>query len=242
MKIIQITDCHLFADINKTGYANVNPYKSLTKVLSLVADCRPDWLVATGDISGDSTANSYQHFLQLVESFGLLNKLRTLPGNHDSGEQYGKYLSDFDLTAKGPIENRYWAVHGVDTRHKGTLGFLSTTKLQTLMKQIVSQSDKQHVVLCHHHPIECGGWMDKHEWLNRHEFLSAIAQLSQIKLVQYGHIHMAIEQQLGDCLLVSTPSTCWQWRNQADFAVADAPPGFRVTLLNDDASFSTQGH
>ena len=65
MRLLQLSDCHLFADHAQTGYG-VNPYQSLSRVLECAAGESPDYVIITGDVSGDNSEESYRHFLSLM--------------------------------------------------------------------------------------------------------------------------------------------------------------------------------
>ncbi|GAB2685728.1 metallophosphoesterase family protein [Aliiglaciecola aliphaticivorans] len=237
-KIVQLSDCHLFKDKNKTGYNNINPYQTLQLLLCKVARLNPDGVLVTGDISGDDSAQSYQHFFELLEQFNLLNKFKVVAGNHDQSDLFDELLTHFDLAKSRPWQQDSWLIHGIDTRHEGTLGQVSVENLQNLKNNLQDASERFHLIACHHHPIPCGGWMDKHQWLNGHNFVEQITQLPQVKLVIYGHIHHDTHQMIRQCYFHSCPSTCWQFANQADFSVSNEMPGFKLYQLHNDGTFN----
>ncbi|MFT4746161.1 MAG: Icc protein, partial [Congregibacter sp.] len=84
MNIIQISDCHLFSDTQKTGYNSINPYQSLQHILAEVKFHQPDVLLVTGDISGDGSGQSYQHFSKLLCETKIKCRIGIIPGNHDN--------------------------------------------------------------------------------------------------------------------------------------------------------------
>ncbi|MBU2878700.1 metallophosphoesterase family protein [Aliiglaciecola lipolytica] len=239
-KIVQLSDCHLFKDKNKSGYNNINPYQTLKLLLLRVEQLNPDGIIVTGDISGDDSEQSYLHFLDLMEQFNLSHNLKVIAGNHDQTGLFDSLLGQFDLAKGQPWRQDNWVIHGLDTRHQGTLGQVGAADLQSLINKLQNHPDDFHMIVCHHHPIECGGWMDKHEWLNRHQFVHQIKQLPQVKLVAYGHIHNDIQQNLHGCCFQSSPSTCWQFANMADFALSEEMPGFKVYQLHNDGTFDNQ--
>ena len=79
--LIQLSDCHLLKGKDKTGYAGIAPYDSLARVLSDIQNyivqevaSEPQQrakhqvvVLVTGDISGDNSPESYQHFIALME-------------------------------------------------------------------------------------------------------------------------------------------------------------------------------
>lgn len=242
MKIVQITDCHLFSDCETTAYQGHNPYLSLARVLTKVIELAPDLVVVTGDISSDKSLQSYQHFSTLWQRQKLSCELIVLPGNHDDEAIMRDHFSvqQFPLLPTMRTFNT-WKMHFLNTKFgDGTKGKVSNHDLQQLRKNLEARPDASHLIAVHHHPIDCKGWMDNHEWLNRHDFMALVAANPQVKGVIYGHIHHASERVVGQCRFMSTPSTCWQWVNQANFAVSDESPGLRVLELGENAALHSQ--
>jgi Icc protein len=241
MKIVQISDCHLFADNDKVGYNNINPFRSFEQILAECKAQRPDVLLVTGDISGDGSGQSYQHFSQLVQEAQIGCRIGIIPGNHDNQKQLAFYVPEKYLWLHHPILvlPNQWHIHLLDTQYRHTIGQLSKDNLNSLTKYINQHSSDFHLLAAHHHPIKCGGWMDKHEWTNSHDFNAVVANHQSIKGVIYGHIHSAIEQQIEQCLYMACPSTCWQFANQESFATTDLKPGYRVINLLENGQIST---
>lgn len=244
MKIVQISDCHLFADIQKRGYHNINPFLSLQGILAEVKDYRPDVLLVTGDISGDGSGQSYQHFSALLHEAKLDCRVGVIPGNHDNQQLLRANVFEDYLWLNHPqlVLPNHWHIHLLDTQYQQTIGHLSEDYFSSLTEYLNLHPKDYHLLAAHHHPIPCGGWMDKHEWTNRQKFNDLVAQYQSIKGVIYGHIHMSIEQHKDQCLYLACPSTCWQFANQASFATADLMPGFRVINLLNNGQITTSIH
>jgi 3',5'-cyclic-AMP phosphodiesterase len=240
VNIIQLSDCHLFSSKSKPGYNKINPYLSLANVLQEVRAMSPDLVIASGDISGDGSGESYRHFKQLWCNSGLSCPLMVLPGNHDDLALLQAELTEYLIWTARPIHIGRWHVHGLNTKHKGTLGKLDRKQSESLQNYLQAFATDFHLLAVHHHPLACGGWMDKHEWLNRVEFVELVAQHCQLKAVIYGHIHHDSVQKVGHCEYMSCPSTCWQWAIQEEFAFTNERPGFRVIHLHEDGKVSTE--
>jgi Icc protein len=244
MNIIQISDCHLFADTGKVGYNNINPFRSLESILASVKVQRPDVLLVTGDISGDGTEQSYQHFSHLVHEANIDCRIAVIPGNHDNQIQLTANVLEEYLWLHQPqlsLPNQ-WHIHLLDTQYKNTIGQISENSLESLVEYLSLHTKDYHLLAAHHHPISCGGWMDKHEWTNSQEFNAVVANHPSIKGVIYGHIHTAIEQQINQCLYMACPSTCWQFANQESFATTDLKPGYRMINLLKNGQLTTSIH
>jgi Icc protein len=241
LKIIQITDCHLFCDLNKVGYNKINPAHSLEQILNEVSSEQPDKVIATGDISGDGSVQSYQHFNRLIEAAGLEHKLLVIPGNHDNQTAMQSIFCAQQLWSNTPhvILNNQWHLHLVDTQYQQTIGRLTQENLNALEQLLQQHRQNFHMIAAHHHPIPCGGWMDKHEWQNRQAFRSLVDQHPAVKAVIYGHIHMHVQQQQQQCLYMACPSTCWQFSNSEAFSFNDLQPGYRIINLAEDGQIHT---
>ena len=243
MKLIQISDCHLFAAPNKISY-NINPLQSLERILTEVKAHRPELLLVTGDISGDGSGQSYRHFSRLLAQAKIDCRVGIIPGNHDNPQQLAANINEEHLWLNNPqlILPNQWHIHLLNTQYQHTLGQISAASLKSLAKYVHQHSNAYHLLAAHHHPISCGGWMDQHQWTNRQEFNAVVAQNQSIKGVVYGHIHMAIEQQQNQCLYMACPSTCWQFANQESFATSNLMPGYRVINLLKDGQITTSIH
>jgi Icc protein len=244
MKIIQISDCHLFADTYKIGYNNINPLLSLRHILAEVKLHQPDMLLVTGDISGDGSEQSYQHFSSLLCEANMHCRVGIIPGNHDQQAHLTTNILAEYLWLSSPqvVLPNQWHIHLLDTQYQHAIGQISEQRLTSLVEYLSKHSNDYHLLAAHHHPIPCGGWMDKHEWTNRQKFNAVVEQHQPIKGVVYGHIHMAIEQQKHQCLYMACPSTCWQFANKESFATTDLMPGYRVINLLKNGQITTSVH
>ena len=82
VRVLQITDTHLFAEKDET-LLGVNTWESYHAVLQAIhASAREvDLVVATGDLAQDHSSAAYQHFAEGIASFTA--PCVWLPGNHD---------------------------------------------------------------------------------------------------------------------------------------------------------------
>ena len=237
-KVAQISDCHLFADKHQSGYQSINPYSTLQAVLKNVALCHPDIVILSGDVSAENDAAkglaSYQLFSQLWQQSNITAPLLVIPGNHDHLESLN---SELNSSAGWPLSKSagpYWKIHGLNTKTGDTSGEISAFQLRYLNEQVNLDPQQNHLLVVHHHPHACGGWMDNHPWRNRDKFIQNVEQQPQIKAVIYGHIHQASETRSQDCVFMSAPSTCWQWANSKEFAASGEAPGYRIIELADN--------
>lgn len=239
MKVIQISDCHLYAESQRCGYNDINPYLSLSNVLQKAVQQKPDVILFTGDLSGDASEQSYQHFLALIKRYVGDTTWWYIPGNHDCPNTMFQTFGDHVLCEASPFLLGNWQIHGLNSHHVGTLGYVSGSSVDRLEKRIQSEAQHFHLIAVHHHPILTQSWMDKHEWLNRDEFMAFIDRAKCVRAVIYGHIHTDSLHQVGETTFYSCPSSCWQWEMQPTFAFSQELPGFRTILLGADGGISS---
>jgi Icc protein len=235
IRIVQISDCHLYADTNISKFAQINPYQSLARVLRDIAQYQLDLLLVTGDLSGDGSALSYQHFKQLIKESGITCPYVILPGNHDDLDKLQEQFEVENLwlayPSESPLTLANWQIHLLNTKTLGSSGAFLQHDLQQLEKMLINATEHFQLIAAHHHPLPCHAWMDKHGWQNASDFVTLLSRYPRVKAMVYGHIHHASEQQRGDCCFMSCPSTCWQWAMQAQFCLSPQQAGYRLLEL-----------
>lgn len=241
LRLIQLSDCHLFSDTEKTAYNNTNPYQTLRSVLRVVQAEKPDMLLFTGDISGDDSKQSYLHLQQLLAPFSGL-PIRMIPGNHDVPALLSDIFGDNVARLDGfeDLSNTHWRVHYLNSHFEGTRGRIEVERLEKLEHDVLTAPAKSHLIAVHHHPLDSINWMDKHDWVNRNQFLQLMYRLPGNMRVLYGHVHHASYRVFCAQHYYSCPSTCWQWAQTNDFGVSDEQPGFRITELSERGGWHTE--
>lgn len=240
IRVIQITDCHLFADIHRSAYQKINPYISLQQVLACAQNLKPELVLVTGDISGDLSETSYQHFQTLWQQAGIPAAMHLIPGNHDEPVLLRQFFRRQLAWLQTSLKLGNWHLHALDSYYRGTLGNVDEEQLTRLRERVNAAPDAFHLVAVHHHPIPCNSWMDKHQWCNREAFVALLDELPQIRLVIHGHVHADLTWQYGNSQVLACPSTCWQWRHTEEFAVDDKAPGLRLLELGANGQFNTR--
>ena len=266
--LIQLSDCHLLKDKNKTGYAGIAPYKSLARVLSSIQEYVVDSadiknyvaqkaaseseqrakhqviVLVTGDISGDNSSESYEHFIALMEQYIEPANIEwfVLAGNHDNNPYFEKYLGSRHLKSNDPISFPNWQIHGLDTRaitNKQTAaGEVKESDIQALEQALIRSPQANHLVALHHHILPSNSWMDKHSLVDAQRLVSLTDEYPQLKAFLHGHVHSPLRQQIGKHNTPSygSPSTCWQWEMRPDFGVSNEAPGYQVMNLMGDGT------
>lgn len=236
--IIQISDCHLLREKERKGYANLAPYYSLEQVL-ISLDTHADCMLITGDISGDDSQGSYDHFLQLMEKYVDI-PWYVIPGNHDNNAHFDCTFKNQRLDANSPLELGEWCIHGLDTRPKvnavGAQGEIDFAHVEKVHSDVTQNAHKYHLLALHHHILPSNSWMDKHNLVNAEDLIQWLEDVKGIANVIHGHVHSSLRQCVGKRRINSygCPSTCWQWEMQPDFAVSNERPGYQVIELHDN--------
>lgn len=224
-RIIQISDCHLYADPHREGYGGVNPYHSFRQVLLHAAEQRPDKVVFSGDLSSDDSVDSYRHFRTLVERLLPDTIIRVIPGNHDDTGVMQATLPSEWLWFNASEYQAGTGIIYLNSQFQGTQGNLSSKTLNWLSAELRNNAGPV-IIFVHHHPLATGSFMDTHHWLNADDFLKVVQRSAPV-YVLHGHIHHASERQQGNVLIWSAPSTCWQWAMTTEFGISTEPPGYR---------------
>ena len=85
MRIIQLTDCHIYGDA-ASNFDGINTKKTFERVLEGVQKVKnPDLVVGTGDLSMDGSPQSYSWLRQRLERIDA--PVILIPGNHDQQDE-----------------------------------------------------------------------------------------------------------------------------------------------------------
>ncbi|MFD2096936.1 3',5'-cyclic-AMP phosphodiesterase [Corallincola platygyrae] len=243
-QLLQITDTHLFGSPEK-ALLGVNTRDSFHAVLDLIAANNEsvDAFLATGDISQDDSERSYAAFAHGMARFQT--PCYWIPGNHDDASIMATELNSPTLHCAKQIVFPLWQVLLLDSQvKKHTYGFLSEQQLKFVENAIAEYPAKHCLVMLHHNPVpmECR-WLDQHKLKNGEQFLSLLAGKPQVRGIVWGHVHQEMELKQQGLKLISTPSTCIQFKPKCDqFTLDTLAPGYRKLTLLDNGDIETQVH
>lgn len=242
VRMLQITDTHLFACKHET-LLGVNTWASYSAVLdAIIAEQRYyDVIVATGDLAQDHATQSYQHFAEGITR--LSAPCVWLPGNHDFQPVMYDTLAKSGITdAKHTFLGEHWQIVLLDSQVFGVPhGRLSEYQLEWLDKTLAATRERYTLLLLHHHPVPSGcRWLDQHSLRNSHELDAILRHYPRAETVVCGHIHQALDLEWQGRRLLTTPSTCVQFKPHCnDFSVDTVAPGWRWLDLFDDGHVET---
>ena len=241
IKVLQITDMHLFASTDQQ-LVGINTEDSFLSILSLAKEKSwpPDLIFLTGDLSHDSTEKSYRRLIENLAS--LTVPCFVLPGNHDTPDNlttifnqppisyqlllhYGKWLFAF-LNSETPNEDG---------------GTLDEKEIKRLEDEINLHPNKQ-ILICLHHQLKSIGseWMDSMTVANPESLIELVTKHSNIRGIIHGHIHQSYESKIAQASIFGTPSTCFQFKPLSKrFAIDNMAPGYRWLRLQANGAIQT---
>lgn len=243
IKLLQITDTHLFEPLDGS-LLSVKTLDSFHAVVDAIVDSGASFeaMFSTGDISQDHSAISYQHFEQGIAKLEL--PCFWLPGNHDYKPSMNSVLPSTQIQqVEHVLLGEHWQMVLLDSQVVGVPhGFLVEQQLNLLDEKLAEYPERNTLVLLHHHPILVGSrWLDQHTLKEADSFWHVVEKHSNVKAVVCGHVHQDMNVMHNGVQVMSTPSTCVQFKpNCDDFALDTLSPGWREIELHNDGSVSTE--
>jgi Icc protein len=242
LRLLHITDPHLHAT-EESRMRGVNTWETFNAVLAraLSDPSPPDAIVATGDLVQDETRAGYEKFKQSLESCDI--PVYCIPGNHDAPDIMNEVLSEPPFQVGGQARHGNWSLIFLNSFSPGDDGGrLSQDELQ-FAEECLKTDSATHALICiHHHPFPMGSrWLDGVGLRNSAELLEITDRFQHVRGILWGHVHQASDRRRKGIRLMSTPSTCSQFRpNSDDFALDARPPGFRWLDLRINGTIDTE--
>lgn len=248
IRLLQITDSHLFADPEKR-LLGMDTDESFLAVVALAKVENQNKVIsgilATGDIAQDASERAYKYYQEIITQFQA--PVLWLPGNHDNVNTMRQCLADTQAMIS-PCIKKFgdWVVIMLDSSVLTEVyGLLDDANLQYL-DHMLAQHPKNHVMVClHHHPVDCGSfWLDGHNLKNAQALWDVLHRYNNVKALVWGHIHQDFfsvhyhKEQFFPCF--APPSTCIQFKPLSDdFALDTQNPGYRWFDLYADGTMKT---
>ncbi|MGB6295203.1 MAG: 3',5'-cyclic-AMP phosphodiesterase [Rivularia sp. (in: cyanobacteria)] len=231
--IAQVTDMHLFASEQEQllGMPTTDSFHAVIDRLKKFRE-QLDLLLLTGDLSGDSTSQSYGNLQNLLSSLFLPSYW--LPGNHDDFTIMNEVLNLGLVSRRKCFERGGWNFVLLDSSVFGEEhGYLRRETLEWLDLQLSMTGDKPTAIALHHPPFNINScWLDNSSLQNSEELFAVLDKYPQVQLVLFGHIHQEFYTQRQGVDYLGTPSTCVQFQPKSKkFALDQKSPGFRLMKL-----------
>ncbi len=241
MRLVQITDTHIFAD-PRAEFDGVQTASTLALVAARIRERETvcDALLVTGDLVHDPSPAAYRQFYTLLQHFDI--PVFCLAGNHDSPQMMRSILLPLGLRIETQVPLRRWMLLFLATHiPEQPGGRVAESELRTL-DHTLSAAGGQHVLICMHHPPVAidSPWMDAMGLQNKAALWRVLARHEHVRGIIWGHIHQEFSGAQGDIVLLGTPSTCVQFRPRASRYIKDSlAPAYRRLALRDDGTIES---
>lgn len=200
MRILHLTDTHLYGDPAARHYGRIDTAAALRGVLARLQGLRDiDAVVHTGDASEDGTVESYRRLHEILDPFaaGLDAPLAVVMGNHDVSAIYGEEIAPGQrVTAR---QDRVVELPGggrlvlLDTSVPGAgYGHLEAEQLHWLSDVLAETAPAGTVLALHHPPLIAATPLQRALDLDGLAELGTVLEGSDVRIVLAGHYHHAM--------------------------------------------------
>ena len=200
MRILHLTDTHLFADPAARHYDRIDTAAALERVLERLADIaadRPvDLVLHTGDASEDASEDSYRRLHAMLDpvAAALGAELLVVMGNHDSSAAYAAVAGPGDHG--GPWQDRArmlangWRAVVLDSSVPGAgYGRLDAAQLAWLREVLAEPSEHGTALAIHHPPLTAATPLLRALDLQDRDALADAIVGTDVRLICSGHYH-----------------------------------------------------
>ena len=218
--IAQFSDLHVMA-AGMQGRQGIDTSAGLARCIAHLQalDCRPDVLVASGDLVNTGTVDEYRRLRDLLD--GLPCPLLLMPGNHDRRAALRQVFGDHAyLGGSGTMQYchdvRGLRLLALDTVVEGEeSGHLDDAQLRWLEHLLQQHPRQPAMIFMHHPPVPTG--FPRMDGIALAE--SSAAQLArivaahpQVQAVACGHVHRSVQTVWQNICVTVCPSTAFQAR------------------------------
>ncbi|AXK44437.1 metallophosphoesterase family protein [Brachybacterium saurashtrense] len=201
MRILHLTDTHLYGDPDARHYDRIDPAAALRGLLARLdglADI--DAVVHTGDASEDGTPGSYRLLHEILDpvAAALEAPLAVVMGNHDVSAVYGETIAAGQRLQER--QDRVVPLAGggrivlLDTSVPGAgYGHLETAQLDWLRDVLAEPAAQSTVLALHHPPLEGATALLRALDLDGLDALAEVLAGTDVRIVLAGHYHHAMD-------------------------------------------------
>lgn len=241
LRLVQITDVHLFDEPGgKLLGLDTDASFAAVMALALAEAVEPELILATGDLAQEPGPAAYGRLCAQLERFG--KPVFWLPGNHDEARSMGGLLTAPCMRPEKQVLLGNWQILMLDSSVAGKVyGELDGDELAFLETCLRAEPERHALVVLHHQPVPIGSrWLDGIGLRNDQALFALLARHPQARLVLWGHVHQEFQGHKDGIDLLSTPSSCVQFKpGSEDFAAGPEAPGFRVLDLFPDGTWAS---
>jgi Icc protein len=236
LRFVHVSDLHIVADSARRQHG-VDTAAVLQRAVPLINRLKPDFVVASGDLVGDESEDSYLRLQELLTP--LAAPMHFLMGNRDSRVAFRRV---FQPTATATGEPVCGVFEQADVRFvllDSTLpgkeeGQLSPEQLVWLENVLAARPDQPTWVFLHHQPLPIYiRWLDRLGLQEPEPFLDVLARHPQVRAVAYGHVHQARSWRYRNAVFLGVPALAFQFSSlNQDMEITQDPPGFRLVEVS----------
>lgn len=242
LSILQLTDPHIM-ESPKATLLGINTAYYFNAVIAHAMNSAQhfDLCLVTGDLAQDPCLESYQYLFNQLQPLNI--PIRCLPGNHDDFDIMQTVLCTETVNCGKRVVLGNWQIVNLNSQTVNSPdGIISTKELAFLEHCLRNHSELFTLIAVHHHCLPTGSrWLDKMIIKNARDLFTLINRYPKVKAIINGHIHQAMDAQINDVRVLSTPSTCFQFRPEsATFSLDDTSPGYRWLNLYNDGSINSE--
>lgn len=204
MRILHLSDTHLYADDASRHYERIDTAAALSAVLERLAGLEDiDLLVHSGDASEDGTAGSYRRLHALLDPFAqrLGAPVVVAMGNHDSSRSYAEVRGPGDRG--DAVQDRVLDLPGgtrvitLDTSVPGAgYGVLDDEQIAWLSEVLATPAGGGTVLTMHHPPLAAHTPLLRALELQDPDALGAVLADSDVRVILAGHYHHPLQGAL----------------------------------------------
>lgn len=242
-RFVQLSDLHLVGAADEL-LGSITPFELLKKVLQKVKELSPapDFLLLSGDMTHNGEENAYKLLDELLKSSQI--PYYWLEGNHDNKKVMKKLEASLRVNPSRSFEHKgiYFILLDSVSDDKSH-GEFSEKTLEFLSQELEKSKSMPCVVAFHHHILATScPWIDRSMVENTSDFFEITSQYNHIQMVLHGHIHNAISREEENLLILSAPSTAFQFdlTQKTYEKPSKVSEGFRVIDIDEDNNFKTK--
>lgn len=244
ISILQVSDLHILPKPGDTllGIDTEHYFREVMKVAH-ERHGRFDLIVVSGDLAQEPCMASYQRIHKIFSDYQT--KTVCFPGNHDDIPLMATSLNKGMISCEKQIELKNWQLICLNSQKPNDESGLLAPQELDFLKKSLQQNRKLYVMLAvHHHCIPCNSeWLDNMLIENSDQLFDCLKPYPEVKLIVTGHIHQTIETQQQGITILSTPSTCFQFKPKCkNFTLDPITPGYRLIQLSNEGQINTQVH
>ena len=208
---------------------------------ALKSDRKIDLILVTGDLTQTPSSSGYQRIFKELKNTKI--PCVCMPGNHDDWSVMQQILNTDNVSCNKQTKLGNWQIICLNSQKPGEAGGELAKSELLFLDQVLRKNCERDILLAvHHNCLPTGSkWIDTMTIENSNELLSILKQYPRVKTIIHGHIHQEQQFSVDNLKILSSPSTCFQFKPKSkDFALDDTLPGYRYLYLHPQGKITTE--